>query len=220
MDGEDLSLDADVDSFKRCGTSNTFDVEYRVLKDLILHRSSINNNASLSNKFGGFYFSFKFGISGLLLHMVTTLADKIRELLEYMDVHDNDASESSQLSWRKIVYVGEVGYSTSLSMVCVKYSAYVRRIVADFLHVTLNEYSPRPNDKLQYYIKVSESAQDRDVGLGEADSETLPKRKQVKTMKIQVGVQVSRPKELKRHLQLWKCFGRLDFVLIVLVRNI
>ncbi|GJS07997.1 hypothetical protein Tco_0364793 [Tanacetum coccineum] len=43
---------------------------------------------------------------------------------------------------------------------------------------------------------------------------------QVKTMKIQAGVQVSRPGELKRHLQLWKCFGRLYFVVIVLDRNI
>ncbi|GKB85067.1 hypothetical protein Tco_0957339 [Tanacetum coccineum] len=32
---------------------------------------------------------------------------------------------------------------------------------------------------------------------------------QVKTMKIQAGVQVSRPGELRRHLQLWKRFGRL-----------
>ncbi|GJY88153.1 hypothetical protein Tco_0502781 [Tanacetum coccineum] len=31
---------------------------------------------------------------------------------------------------------------------------------------------------------------------------------QVKTMKIQAGVQVSRPGELRRHLQLWKRFGR------------
>nr|GEV51099.1 hypothetical protein [Tanacetum cinerariifolium] len=53
---------ADVDSFKRCGTSYTFDVGYRVLRDLILHRSLINNSGSLSNKFGGFYFSFKFGL--------------------------------------------------------------------------------------------------------------------------------------------------------------
>ncbi|GJT51782.1 RNA-directed DNA polymerase, eukaryota, reverse transcriptase zinc-binding domain protein [Tanacetum coccineum] len=43
---------------------------------------------------------------------------------------------------------------------------------------------------------------------------------QVKTMKIQAGVQVSRPGELRRHLQLWKCFGRLYFVVIVLDRNI
>ncbi|GJT47137.1 hypothetical protein Tco_0955852 [Tanacetum coccineum] len=44
------------------------------------------------------------------------------------------------------------------------------------------------------YINVSESAQDTDVGLGEADSETLPKRipEQVKPQKIQAGVQVSR----------------------------
>ncbi|GJU97899.1 retrovirus-related pol polyprotein from transposon TNT 1-94 [Tanacetum coccineum] len=43
---------------------------------------------------------------------------------------------------------------------------------------------------------------------------------QVKTMKIQAGVQVSRPGELRRHLQLWKCFGRLYFVVIILDRNI
>ncbi|GKA32516.1 hypothetical protein Tco_0718883 [Tanacetum coccineum] len=32
---------------------------------------------------------------------------------------------------------------------------------------------------------------------------------QVKTLKIQAGVQVSRPEELRRHLQHWKRFGRL-----------
>ncbi|GJT75590.1 hypothetical protein Tco_1042315 [Tanacetum coccineum] len=39
-------------------------------------------------------------------------------------------------------------------------------------------------------------------------------------MKIQAGEQVSRLGELRRHLQLWKCFRRLYFVVIVLVRNI
>ncbi|GJZ88473.1 hypothetical protein Tco_0660255 [Tanacetum coccineum] len=39
-------------------------------------------------------------------------------------------------------------------------------------------------------------------------------------MKIQAGAKVSRPEELRRHLQLWKCFGRLYYVVIVLVRNI
>ncbi|GKC57560.1 hypothetical protein Tco_1085158 [Tanacetum coccineum] len=43
---------------------------------------------------------------------------------------------------------------------------------------------------------------------------------QVNTMKIQAGAKVSRPEELRRHLQLWKCFGRLYYVVIVLVRNI
>ncbi|GKD03709.1 hypothetical protein Tco_1178683, partial [Tanacetum coccineum] len=187
--------DADVDSVKRCGTSNTFDAEYRVLKDLILHHSSINNSASLSNKFRGFYFGFKFGISGFLHQVVAAIADRIRdnEPLEYMDAHDHDASESSQPSWGKIVYVGEVVYSTSLSMVRVKYYVYMRRIVADFLHIGMLVW-------------------------GEADSETLPKGvyeeifsryaawiggkliqlmhttmvpKQVKTRDIQDGVQVS-----------------------------
>ncbi|GJZ61778.1 putative reverse transcriptase domain-containing protein [Tanacetum coccineum] len=53
-------------------------MEYKVLKDSFLHRSSINNRASLSNKFGGFYFSFKFGITGLLHQVITTIADIIR----------------------------------------------------------------------------------------------------------------------------------------------
>ncbi|GJT77268.1 hypothetical protein Tco_1043993 [Tanacetum coccineum] len=43
----------------------------KVLRGFLLHRSSINNSASLSNKFGESYFIFKFGISGLLHHVVT-----------------------------------------------------------------------------------------------------------------------------------------------------
>ncbi|GKD47726.1 retrovirus-related pol polyprotein from transposon TNT 1-94 [Tanacetum coccineum] len=66
-------------------------------RGLLMHRSSINNSASLSNKLRGFYFIFNFGISGLLNHVVTAIADRIREqqrqeLLEYMRVHDNDAA--------------------------------------------------------------------------------------------------------------------------------
>ncbi|GJT93086.1 retrovirus-related pol polyprotein from transposon TNT 1-94 [Tanacetum coccineum] len=58
-----------------------------------------------------------------------------QELLEYIDVHDNDASERGKLCI--LLYL----------VWFVKYSAYVRRIVADSFHVPLNEYSPRPNDK-------------------------------------------------------------------------
>ncbi|GKA48060.1 hypothetical protein Tco_0741018, partial [Tanacetum coccineum] len=43
---------------------------------------------------------------------------------------------------------------------------------------------------------------------------------QVKTMKIQARVQVSRPGELRRHLQPWKRFGRHYFIVIILDRNI
>ncbi|GJZ85108.1 hypothetical protein Tco_0650447 [Tanacetum coccineum] len=46
------------------------------------------------------------------------------------------------------------------------------------------------------------------------------KIEQVKTMRIQAGIQVSRPGELKRQLQLWKRFGRLYSIVFVLVRNI
>ncbi|GJY49786.1 retrovirus-related pol polyprotein from transposon TNT 1-94 [Tanacetum coccineum] len=39
-------------------------------------------------------------------------------------------------------------------------------------------------------------------------------------MKIQAGVQVSRPRELEGQIQLWKRFGRLYLIVFVLVRNI
>nr|GFA10493.1 transposon Ty3-G Gag-Pol polyprotein [Tanacetum cinerariifolium] len=55
---------------------------YSVLRDLILHRSSVNNSASLSNKFKGFYFIFMFGISGLLHQVITAIADRIRVVSE------------------------------------------------------------------------------------------------------------------------------------------
>ncbi|GJW44750.1 hypothetical protein Tco_0073549, partial [Tanacetum coccineum] len=35
----------------------------------------------------------------------------------------------------------------------MKYSAYVRRIVADFSHAPPNEYSPSPDDKKQWSLK-------------------------------------------------------------------
>ncbi|GJW49895.1 hypothetical protein Tco_0091246, partial [Tanacetum coccineum] len=81
------------------GFSNSTSLLGRVLRGFLLHRSSVNNSASLSNKFGEFYFIFKFGISGLLHQVVTAIADRIRELLVYMGVHVNDASESSKPSW-------------------------------------------------------------------------------------------------------------------------
>nr|GEY96106.1 retrovirus-related Pol polyprotein from transposon TNT 1-94 [Tanacetum cinerariifolium] len=50
---------------------------------------------------------------------------KLAKLLEYMVVHVNDASKSSKPSWGKM---------------CT-----LKKFVADFLHVPLNGYSPRPN---------------------------------------------------------------------------
>ncbi|GJV11819.1 hypothetical protein Tco_1353360 [Tanacetum coccineum] len=88
----------DVDNFKRCCTSYTFLVGYRVLIDLILHRSSINNSASLSNKFGGFYFIFKFGISGLLHQVITTITDRIR------DKGTSPSKQNSQSSSTTFIY--------------------------------------------------------------------------------------------------------------------
>ncbi|GKA19354.1 hypothetical protein Tco_0699269 [Tanacetum coccineum] len=48
------------------------------------------------------------------------------------------ASKPQKELIEEVNFQGEVVYTTLLSMVCVKYSAYVRRIVADFLHVLQN----------------------------------------------------------------------------------
>ncbi|GKB30027.1 retrovirus-related pol polyprotein from transposon TNT 1-94, partial [Tanacetum coccineum] len=115
--------------------------------------------------------------------------------------------------------------STSLSMVCVKYS--------------LEDHSS--------YIKVSKSAQDTDIGLVGTCFRDFAKREsmkkafqdmlhvggkliqhmhitivpeQVKTKRIQVGVQVMKTRRQRRHPQHYKHLGRLYFVIFVLVRNI
>ncbi|GJR19204.1 hypothetical protein Tco_0967731 [Tanacetum coccineum] len=133
------------------------------------------------------------------------------------------------------------------------YSAYVRRIVADFSHAPPNEYSPSPNDKKQEYLVwfdfykfplctsmtsirlfmlhqsfkiclrkgcwfggkliqklrqkgVYEESFSRHVAWIEGKliqfMHTTMVPVQVKTMKIQSGVQVSRQGEPKRHLQI------------------
>ncbi|GKA91783.1 retrovirus-related pol polyprotein from transposon TNT 1-94 [Tanacetum coccineum] len=69
------------DKFRVLGTYDTvlmMGIEYLEIccGTISLHRSLINNSASLSNKFGGFYFSFKFGISSLLHQVVMTIADR------------------------------------------------------------------------------------------------------------------------------------------------
>ncbi|GJR72566.1 hypothetical protein Tco_0084931 [Tanacetum coccineum] len=119
------------------------------------------------------------------------------------------------------------------------YSAYVRRIVADFSHAPPNEYSPSPNDKKQWSLgcwfggKLIQKLRQKGVyeesfsrhaawigGKLIQFMHTTMVPVQVKTMKIQAGIQVSRPRELTRQLQLWKRFGRLYLIVFVLVRNI
>ncbi|GJY57230.1 hypothetical protein Tco_0456345, partial [Tanacetum coccineum] len=176
-----LTIDVDVDNFKRCCTSYTFDVGYKVLRDFLLHRSSINNSARLSNKFGGFYFSFKFDISGLLHHVITTIAYRIR---------DKDTSQSKQnLQSSSMTFIhktliipsvldscfisstvsevkrGEVWLALPINCLVwiMKYSANMRRTDVDFSHAPPNEYSPSPDDKKQWSLNLLKIG---DVGLG------------------------------------------------------
>ncbi|GJY04267.1 hypothetical protein Tco_0370207 [Tanacetum coccineum] len=112
----------------------------------------------------------------------------------------------------------------------MKYYANVRRTVADFSHAPLNEYSPSPDDKKQWSLgcwfggKLIQKLRQKGVyeesfsrhaawigGKLIQFMHTTMVPVQVKTMKIQAGIQVSRPRELTRQLQLWKCFGRLYF---------
>ncbi|GJR77549.1 hypothetical protein Tco_0089914, partial [Tanacetum coccineum] len=100
------------------------------------------------------------------------------------------------------------------------YSANMRRTVADFSHAPLNEYSPSPDDKKQWSLVWGKLIQKlRQKGVYEESfsrhaawiggkliqfMHTTMVPVQVKTMKIQAGIQVSRPRELTRQLQLWK----------------
>ncbi|GJR57968.1 Orf y [Tanacetum coccineum] len=111
VDGAVSHVDVDVDNFKRCCTSYTFDVEY------------------------------KFGILSLLQHEVIAIANRIR-------------------GWGKIVspknvYIRDfIDFDATMFYLewFVKYSANVRRTLADFSHAPLNEYSPNPNDKKQWSL--------------------------------------------------------------------
>ncbi|GJZ03700.1 putative reverse transcriptase domain-containing protein [Tanacetum coccineum] len=117
------------------------------------------------------------------------------------------------------------------------YSANVRRTVADFSHAPPNEYSPSPNDKKQwslvwfdfYKIPGKPIQKLHQKGVYEESfsrhaawirgkliqlMHTTMVQEQVKTMKIQAGIQVLRRGELRRQLQLWKRFGRLYYVVI------
>ncbi|GJW53002.1 putative ribonuclease H-like domain-containing protein [Tanacetum coccineum] len=79
--------DADVDNFKRCCTSYTLNVGYRVLRDLLLQRSSIKNSASLSIKFGRFV-----GIKRLLDDLRVTAAQVDDEASYHEDASDSDGA--------------------------------------------------------------------------------------------------------------------------------
>ncbi|GJZ68901.1 retrovirus-related pol polyprotein from transposon TNT 1-94 [Tanacetum coccineum] len=184
--------------------------------------------------------SFKFDISGLLHHVITTIAYRIR---------DKDTSQSKQnLQSSSMTFIHKTLIIPSVLDSCFisstvsevkRYSAYVRRIVADFSHAPPNEYSPSPDDKKQWSLgcwfggKLIQKLRQKGVyeesfsrhaawigGKLIQFMHTTMVPVQVKTMKIQAGIQVSRPRELTRQLQLWKRFGRLYLIVFVLVRNI
>ncbi|GJW34525.1 hypothetical protein Tco_0054557 [Tanacetum coccineum] len=145
----------------------------------------------------------------------------------------------------------------------MKYSAYVRRIVADFSHAPPNEYSPSPNDKKQEYLvwfdfykfplctgcwfgKEACSPENFD-NPKELEEESFARHccyelrgnriqvlchiqwfvaqavfLQVKTMKIQAGIQVSRPREPQKDNSaleaLWKTLFNLPPVYLYSMR--
>ncbi|GJS63590.1 retrovirus-related pol polyprotein from transposon TNT 1-94 [Tanacetum coccineum] len=164
-------------------------MEYKVLRDSLLHRSSINNSASLSNKFGGFYFSFKFGITGLLHHVITTIAERIR---------DNDTSQSKQnLQSSSMTFIHKTLIIPSVldscfisSTVCEVKREYMKKAFQDMIAwIGGNEFNPTHT----YYN-------------GSRQSKTMEDP--------ECGIQVLRRGELIRQLQLWKRFGRLYYVVI------
>ncbi|GJV76784.1 hypothetical protein Tco_1508368 [Tanacetum coccineum] len=122
-----------------------------------------------------------------------------------------------------------------ISMV-LKYYAKREENVADFSHAPLNEYSPSPDDKKQWSLnllkirmlvwgkliqKLHQKGVYEESFLRHAAwiggkliqfMHTTMVPVQVKTMKIQAGIQVSRPRELTRTTSAWKCLGDFFYV--------
>ncbi|GJU19717.1 retrovirus-related pol polyprotein from transposon TNT 1-94 [Tanacetum coccineum] len=133
-----------MDNFKRCCTSYTFDVGYRVLGDFLLHRSPINNSASLSNKFGGCYFIFKFGISGLLHQVVTAIADRIRVNEQVKTMKIQAGEQVSRLKDKDVIF----STRSALDVISLWYSTQSRayrvfikrtRVLVETIHVNFDE---------------------------------------------------------------------------------
>ncbi|GJX48763.1 hypothetical protein Tco_0273953 [Tanacetum coccineum] len=141
-------------------------------------------------------------------------------LMEYKVLRDSLLHRGSLLALKCLVWF-------------MKYYANVRRTVADFSHAPLNEYSPSPDDKKQWSLGCWFGGKPiqklRQKGVYEESfsrhaawiggkliqlMHTKMVQEQVKTMKIQAGIQVLRRGELRRQLQLWKRFGRLYYVVI------
>ncbi|GJR81448.1 hypothetical protein Tco_0152233 [Tanacetum coccineum] len=182
------------------------------LEVLFLHRSSINNSASLSNKFRGFYFIFKFGISSLLHQVITTIADRIR---------DNDTSQSKQnLQSSSMTFIYKILIIPSVLDSCFN-SSTVCEVKRLMIRLDFNICALDKNfSSIWTYTTMMLPRVRNHHGKNVYIRDLVDFDEQVKTMKIQAGVQGSRPKELRRQLQLWKRFGRLYLIVCVLVRNI
>ncbi|GJW90651.1 hypothetical protein Tco_0168204 [Tanacetum coccineum] len=97
--------------------------------------------------------SFKFDISGLLHHVITTIAYRIR---------DKDTSQSKQnLQSSSMTFIHKTLIIPSVLDSCFisstvsevkRYSTNMRRTDADFSHAPPNEYSPSPDDKKQWSL--------------------------------------------------------------------
>ncbi|GJS55865.1 hypothetical protein Tco_0629227 [Tanacetum coccineum] len=107
--------------------------------------------------------SFKFGISGLLHQVITTIADRIRDK-DTSQSKQNLQSSSMTFIYKTLIIPSVLDSCFSSSTVCEvkRYSANVRRTVADFSHAPPNEYSPSPNDKKQWSSKLEYKFQDQE----------------------------------------------------------
>ncbi|GJZ74427.1 hypothetical protein Tco_0638573, partial [Tanacetum coccineum] len=209
MKGTELSYQE-----RECRLYNLFDKFAHVsgvLIDLILQRSSINNSARLSNKFGGFYFSFKFDISGLLHHVITTIAYRIRDKI----LKSKQNLQSSSMTFiHKTLIIPSVLDSCFISSTVSEVKRKTVQATSKFqnlLKIGMLVWS-KLIQKLRQKGVYEESFSRHAAWIGGKLIQLMHNTmvpEQVKTMKIQAGVQGSRPEELIRHLQLWKHFRRL-----------
>ncbi|GJU93116.1 hypothetical protein Tco_0635295 [Tanacetum coccineum] len=89
-----------------------------------------------------------------------------------LSVDTPDVDEDNFKSYRSQLQEGSTCKQLYIN-VYEEYSAYVRRIVADFSHAPPNEYSPSPDDKKQWSLN-------RMYWFGEADSQKHQPKKESK----------------------------------------
>ncbi|GJR58194.1 hypothetical protein Tco_1500356 [Tanacetum coccineum] len=128
------------------------------------------------------------------------MAFGVRELLEYMDVHNNDASESLQPSWGKMVYIWDlIDFDVTISNFQGEKIVQATSMFQNLLKIGM--FKKLRQKEVYEEILLRHAAWIGGKLIQLMHNTMVPG--QVKTLKIQAGIQALSRGELRRQLQLW-----------------